>query len=1145
MRSPSLLSGWPGRERRLLGALTGMLVVILAVFFASETMRSAAWFALAAWTAAAMVVGIRAHRPPYAHAWYLLAASGGLLMASNHSDFAYAKHSLPDFADWLGLVGYPLALLGLRLVMKHRLVGRDSAGTLDALIVVFAAAYAAWVFLIVPYYQQGSEPWDYRLIAILDPLGDLLLLGMLLRLIISPGSRNVALWLLGVGALFQTGADVVESVLRLNSSNWFGSHAGNLVLEFSWLMFAACWAAAALVPSAHDLTRPVRETARDALPTAWSRPPRIAPLVLAALVTPIINAVELGRGNLATGWAGPMIGLGVYLMILARVAVMVRSHRQALARESILLAASEGLGVAAGGGQVAAALADGAAGLFAGRGAAHAVLVAVDGAEGVRVAAAGAVDGGAGDVRATVPPPLPHIESELWRKTLAKVCASAVVCTSEMDEPHRAQAPGRAGTVGRGRHFHTANVVHTTDLPPTLAVRLGPQEHAGVVPLDGEVGVLIVAAAEEDLAVLGGALEILARQASAALERITLSQEITRRDSEAYFRALVQNTSDTILVVDAELRVRYASPSSTELFGDRPLRDRPLTEVVGKVYAAEVAVRASDPAPQPPVQRDWEISADGGSYGDGGGGSGGGRGGGGSSSNGGADEPHEVEATIADLRAEPTVGGFVLSLHDVTTARGLERTLQRHAYRDPLTDLPNRLAFMRGLEDAVQLASPTVSVTVMLLDLDRFREINDFHGREAGDEVLRDITERIRSRLGPGDVLARTGGDEFAVLTVRRAEESPTLPVGMPGEDRPFYVGPIAVTTSGAVATCTVGATGASLLADAEMTLHAARGSGPSTWRTYDPRLRAELARSAARRSGLDRALAEGAFELYYQPIVWLDDGDIGGFEALVRWPQPDGTIIPPDEFIPLAEATGQILPLGRWILRTATEQTARWNITRLAQGLAPVKISVNVSAHQLRDPGFPDEVGKALADAALDPAFLMVEATESSLIDRAGTALANLRTLTKRGVGVSLDDFGTGYSSLSYLRDLPVSALKIDKAFVDGVPDEPRQTALVKGIIGIAKSLTLMVVAEGVETSQQRRALTRMGADLGQGYLYARPMPVREATALMRAGRVKLPYGWAALEKDDQPDDAAAEPEDEDDSDEPRIHGTLPETES
>ncbi|MEY9908047.1 diguanylate cyclase (GGDEF)-like protein [Catenulispora sp. MAP12-49] len=1094
MRSPSLLSGWPGRERRLLGILAAALVVILAVFFPSHsTLRDVAWFAIAGWTTAAMAVGIRANRPPYAHAWYLLALAAGLLTASNHTDFAYARHTLPNFADWLGLLGYPLALIGLRLVMKHRLVGRDSAGTLDALIVVFAAAYAAWVYLIVPYYQDNGEPWDYRLIAILDPLGDLLLLGMLLRLLISSGPRSAALWLLSVGALFQTGADLVESSLRLNSANWFNSHAGNVVLELSWLMFAALWVAAAIVPSAHDLTRPVRETARDALPTAWSRPPRIAPLVLAALVTPTINAVELAEGDLPTGWAGPVIGLGVYLMILARVAVMVRSHRQALARESILLTASEGLGVASGRGQVAGALAEGAAGLFAGRKAEHKVLVAVDGTEGVRVAVTGGVNGGSGFGRTHPPAALPDPDSAQWRTMLSTLCSAAAVLAAAEDEPYSAVT---SGGLKRREHFHPANVMHTADLPPPMAKRLGPQVHTSVVPLDGTAGVLVVAAAEEDLAVLGGALEILTRQASAALERIGLSQEITRRDSEAYFRALVQNTSDAILIVDTGLVVRYASPSSTRLFGDLPLRDRPLGDVVGKVYAAEVAVRVGDPTPQPPVSRDWEIAIPGG-------------------------DPHEVEATIADLRAEPTVGGFVLSLHDVTTARGLARTLQRHAYRDPLTDLPNRLAFLRGLEDAVELASPAVTVSVMLMDLDRFREINDFHGREAGDEVLRDTAERIKSRLGPGDVLARTGGDEFAVLAVRRADEAPMLPVGMPGEDKPFYVGPIAVTTSGALASCTAGASGASLLADAEMTLHAARGAGPNTWREYDPRLRADLARSAARRSGLDRALAEGSFELYYQPIVWLDDGDIGGFEALVRWPQPDGTIIPPDEFIPLAEATGQILPLGRWILRTATEQAARWNITRLAQGVAPVKISVNVSAHQLRDPGFPDEVGKALTDAGLDPAFLMVEATESSLIDRAGTALANLRTLTRRGVGVSLDDFGTGYSSLSYLRDLPVSALKIDKAFVDGVPDEPRQTALVKGIIGIAKSLALMVVAEGVETAQQRRALARMGADLGQGYLYARPMRVRQATELMRAGRVKLPREEGEEADEDEFDDA------------------------
>jgi EAL domain-containing protein (putative c-di-GMP-specific phosphodiesterase class I) len=355
-------------------------------------------------------------------------------------------------------------------------------------------------------------------------------------------------------------------------------------------------------------------------------------------------------------------------------------------------------------------------------------------------------------------------------------------------------------------------------------------------------------------------------------------------------------------------------------------------------------------------------------------------------------------------------------------------------------------------------------------------------------------------------VLARTGGDEFAVLQVRHAADTPSLPLGMPGEQHPYFVGPITVTTSGAVATAGPDATGASLLADAEMTLHAAKSaSGSRRWRRYDPELRVELARAAARRSGLDRALLEESFQLFYQPIVSLHTGDVIAFEALIRWPQGDGSLLPPDEFIPLAEATGQILPLGRWIMRTATRQAALWNHARAAGDAPPVKVSVNVSAHELRDPAFAGSVTDATTAAGLSPDLLVLEATESSLIHHAGAVRANLGMLTQLGVRVALDDFGTGYSSLSYLRDLPVNSLKIDKLFVDGVPTAERQTALVEGIIGIAKSLHLQVIAEGIETGEQCEALTLMGADCGQGYLFARPLPAAEAARLMSGGPMNL----------------------------------------
>jgi EAL domain-containing protein (putative c-di-GMP-specific phosphodiesterase class I) len=279
------------------------------------------------------------------------------------------------------------------------------------------------------------------------------------------------------------------------------------------------------------------------------------------------------------------------------------------------------------------------------------------------------------------------------------------------------------------------------------------------------------------------------------------------------------------------------------------------------------------------------------------------------------------------------------------------------------------------------------------------------------------------------------------------------------------------------------------------MTLYAAKAAGrPRTWRVYEPALRADFAAAAARRSGLERAVRDQEFRLHYQPIVWLADLSLAAFETLVRWPQPDGSLMTPDDFIPLAEATGEILPLGRWILRTATAQAAEWNRTRAAQGLPPIKVTVNASAHEVRADDFAAAVGEALDDSGLDPDDLVLEITESVLIRHADAAVAHLRAIARHGVRVALDDFGTGYSSLGYLHDLPVTGLKIDKMFVAGARDSARKAALVRGIIGIGKSLGLNIVAEGLETVELAELFQSMGANLGQGYLFGRPEPASRA---------------------------------------------------
>ncbi|NUR29733.1 MAG: EAL domain-containing protein, partial [Catenulispora sp.] len=308
------------------------------------------------------------------------------------------------------------------------------------------------------------------------------------------------------------------------------------------------------------------------------------------------------------------------------------------------------------------------------------------------------------------------------------------------------------------------------------------------------------------------------------------------------------------------------------------------------------------------------------------------------------------------------------------------------------------------------------------------------------------------------------------------------------------------VTTSGAVVEAGPGATGTELMANAEIAQHAAlEARRPGSWRHYDPAMRAELARVAERRAGLDRALADGEFTLLYQPIVRLADRSLAAFESLIRWPRPDGTLVLPDEFIGLAEATGQIIPLGRWILRTATARAAAWNRDCAAAGCPPVRVTVNVSAHELRAPSVPGDVAAALDAAGLDPDLLILEATESSLINQADQARENLQAVRDQGVRLALDDFGTGYSSLRYLRDLPVTSLKIDRGFTAEVGVDDRQTALMAGIVDLGHALGLGIVVEGIETEAQCGLVRGMGVTLGQGWLFGRPMTGEEAGELVR----------------------------------------------
>jgi len=466
--------------------------------------------------------------------------------------------------------------------------------------------------------------------------------------------------------------------------------------------------------------------------------------------------------------------------------------------------------------------------------------------------------------------------------------------------------------------------------------------------------------------------------------------------------------------------------------------------------------------------------------------------------------PVEVEVSGRDLRDDPTVRGLVLTLRDVTERRRLERELTHRANHDALTGLANRLLFSDRVQRAFGRATrPGAVVAVLFIDLDDFKVVNDSLGHEAGDQVLAAVGQRLTAALRSDDTAARLGGDEFAILIedahdVLAVENIADRVVRALAE--PVPLGATVVTTSASVGVATtVDATDSTeLLRQADLALYVAKGAGKGRWRRYQSAVHTAFMRRVEIRSSLDRAVAEGAFALRYQPIVSMVDGATVGFEALVRWRHTARGLILPSDFIDVAEDSGLIVPIGNWVLERALGDTVRWPSN------PPAYLSVNVSARQFRSRGFLEKVRRELDASGLSPDRLMLEITESLLSDE--QVWADLAALRDGGVRVAIDDFGTGYSALSYLRQVPVDVVKIDKSFVDATGSSPRQRALVEGILRLAEALGLQAVAEGVERPADRDALVEIGCRLGQGYLFSRPLSDDEVVAQMRGAPADVP---------------------------------------
>lgn len=550
--------------------------------------------------------------------------------------------------------------------------------------------------------------------------------------------------------------------------------------------------------------------------------------------------------------------------------------------------------------------------------------------------------------------------------------------------------------------------------------------------------------------------------------------------ANAVFKAIVDNAIGPMLVIDASGSVRLATPAMLRALGvgEAELNGQRLADLVHPDDVATIGrVHLRPPAALMSALL-CRIRCASGAW-------------------------LDAELAFTDLREHPSVQGVVVAVRDATHRRLADEALVHSALHDPLTGLPNRALLLDRLGHALARANRSLGQTALLfLDLDNFKVVNDSLGHLAGDLLLIELAHRLQASVRAGDTVARFGGDEFAVLledvsdvdeAVAKAERLASAlrqGVDLDGREvRPDVSIGVAMSNGRDDLPD-------DLLRRADLAMYQAKSAGKGRCAVFEPGMQARADARLELETGLRQALDQGDLRIHFQPILALDDGHISGFEALVRWARPGDRLVPPSEFVPVAEDTGLIVPLGYWVLAEACRQLHEWHIRYAAT--RHVGVSVNVSPRQLRHAEFASDIARIIRASGVDPRLVTLEITESALVQDAEETTRVLHQLKAVGVQLAIDDFGTGYSSLSYLRRLPVDTLKIDRSFVNGLGESDRDDAIVRGILELAGTLHLTTTAEGIETDAQLATVRRLGGVSGQGFLFARPLAPEDVDLLL-----------------------------------------------